>query len=155
MSAACDIFNAKVSGTFKRLCGFFFFLNIVCMFRFLLKDIYCHSFCFVSLFFSSPFSIIYWSMVCMIDNRSQLTQGRKVLLTLDMISKMVHRVNIFSRANNYWLDGSYWCNLTFYIYIEKKKENVNPECLLLVLVIFYLTPISQLYNCVVHVTQFF
>ncbi|XP_048325461.2 ATP-dependent DNA helicase SRS2-like protein At4g25120 [Ziziphus jujuba] len=40
MSAACDIFNAKVSGTFKR---------------------------------------------------NQLTQGRKVLLTLDMISKMVHR----------------------------------------------------------------
>ncbi|XWS37004.1 hypothetical protein CRYUN_Cryun19dG0006200 [Craigia yunnanensis] len=40
ISAACDIFNAKISGTFKR---------------------------------------------------SQLTQGRKVLLTLEMISKLVHR----------------------------------------------------------------
>ncbi|KAK4436405.1 ATP-dependent DNA helicase SRS2-like protein [Sesamum alatum] len=40
ISAACDIFSAKISGTFKR---------------------------------------------------SQLTQGRKVLLTLDMISKLVHR----------------------------------------------------------------
>ena len=30
-----------------------------------------------------------------IDNRSQLTQGRKVLSTLEMISKLVNRVNIF------------------------------------------------------------
>ncbi|XP_052176378.1 ATP-dependent DNA helicase SRS2-like protein At4g25120 isoform X2 [Diospyros lotus] len=45
MSAACDIFSAKISGTFKR---------------------------------------------------SQLTQGRKVLLTLDMISKLVHREHSIS-----------------------------------------------------------
>ena len=40
--------------------------------------------------------VVYLLVILVIDYRSQLTQGRKVLVTLEMISKLVNRVNFLS-----------------------------------------------------------
>ncbi|KAJ0111618.1 hypothetical protein Patl1_01396 [Pistacia atlantica] len=69
VSAACDIFNAKISGTFKRLPG-------------VKKDHNNLIFCHLAVFYSANDLLLRWC---------QLTQGRKVLSTIDMISKLVHR----------------------------------------------------------------
>ena len=78
LSAATDIFSAKISGTFKR-----FGKNI--SFYIFLPESFVISY--------KVFEKFYFFVL--IDHRSQLTHGRKVLMTLEMISKLVHRVNAF------------------------------------------------------------
>ncbi|KAK8577631.1 hypothetical protein V6N13_027899 [Hibiscus sabdariffa] len=72
ISAACDIFNAKISGTFKSIVGGLELLT-----------------------FSNNSE----------QRRSQLTQGRKVLKTLEMISNLVHRKYLLEQRAVIDVDG--------------------------------------------------
>jgi len=40
------------------------------------------------------------TFIAVIDNRSELTHGRKVLTTLEMISKLTQRVNSFCKLQS-------------------------------------------------------